>query len=273
MESRFEGAIVVNLTDPRYRLTDFFVIAFQPGSVGSVAAFVLICIAILACLLFAAGTTAVSRKHAFRVITILAIGIVFYGLTIVGIVRSGIFETAFIPFGPIFLIATILIAMSIGFTRLGVGIAAGVPLAWLVGFQAFRLPLEIVLHDWYRSGTIPESMTWSGSNWDIVSGIVALTLCPFAARWRTLAWVANVIGIVLLANVGRVAVMSSPVPFGWDVKPKLELIAYLPYAFIVPICVGGAALGHVLLTRRLLSRSNEFSGGESVGSHAGIRTS
>jgi hypothetical protein len=29
------------------------------------------------------------------------------------------------------------------------------------------------------------------------------------------------------------------VPFGWDVEPKLELIAYLPYAFFAPICVGG----------------------------------
>ena len=46
--------------------------------------------------------------------------------------------------------------------------------------------------------------------------------------------------------------MSSPVPFGWQVDPPLELILFLPYAFIVPICVGGAALGHTLLTRKLL---------------------
>jgi hypothetical protein len=127
-----------------------------------------------------------------------------------------------------------------------------VSLAWLVGFQGFRLPLELVLHDWYASGTIPETMTWSGSNWDILSGIFALLSCFFVNDRRWLAWVFNIVGIILLLNVGRVAIMSSPVPFGWQVDPPLELILFLPYAFIVPICVGGAALGHTLLTRKLL---------------------
>ena len=100
-------------------------------------------------------------------------------------------------------------------------------------------------------------MTWSGSNWDIASGIVALAVCPFVSKWQMLAWLANIVGIVLIVNVGRVAILSSPVPFGWEVEPKLELVAQLPYAFIVPICVGGAALGHVLLTRRLLTKQPE----------------
>ena len=98
-------------------------------------------------------------------------------------------------------------------------------------------------------------MTWTGSNWDIVSGILACLLCAFVDNRNWLAWIVNIVGIVLLINVGRVAVMSSPVPFGWQVDPPLELILYLPYAYIVPICVGGAALGHVLLTRKLLSLS------------------
>ncbi|MEZ6138666.1 MAG: hypothetical protein R3C53_27595 [Pirellulaceae bacterium] len=135
-----------------------------------------------------------------------------------------------------------------------VRIAAGVPIALLVGFQGFRLPLEIVLHEWFLTETIPESMTWTGSNWDIVNGVFALAVCPWATRYRALAWTANIVGIVLLVNVGRVAMLSSPVPFGWDVTPKLELVAHLPYAFIVPICVGGAALGHVLLTRLLATQ-------------------
>ena len=226
--------------------------AFQQGSASSVVAFVAICLAILTSFLLAVWMTTTPRRQAVRVVAVLASGMALYGLTIAGIVVSGIFETAFVPFGPLFLVVTIAIAISIGFSRPGIRIAAGIPLAWLVGFQSFRLPLEIVLHDWYLTGTIPESMTWSGSNWDIISGIVALAVCPFVSRWRALAWIANVVGIVLLVNVVRVAILSSPVPFGWDLEPKLELIAYLPYAFIVPICVGGAALEHVLLTRRLL---------------------
>ncbi|MEO8269570.1 MAG: hypothetical protein ABI557_07620 [Aureliella sp.] len=228
------------------------VFALLYGSATSVIAFIVICLALLASLLMAVWMTITPRTRATRATVLLAGGLALYVLTIAGIVLSGIFEKAFVPFGPMFLVVTIAAAVSLGFSPLGNRISAGISLPWLVGFQSFRLPLEVVLHDWYQTGTIPESMTWTGSNWDIFSGIVALAFFPFVARSRALAWIANVVGIVLLVNVVRVAILSSPVPFGWDVEPKLELIAYLPYAFIVPICVGGAALGHVLLTRRLL---------------------
>lgn len=65
---------------------------------------------------------------------------------------------------------------------------------------------------------------------------------------------ANLAGLILLANVARTALMSSPVPFGWPVEPKLMLIAHLPYAYVGAVCVAGAVAGHVILTRRLLGR-------------------
>ena len=114
-------------------------------------------------------------------------------------------------------------------------------------------PLELVLHAWSEQGTIPQTMTWTGANLDIVSGMISLALAPFATR-RSVAWTVNIIGFVLLMNVARVATMSSPLPFAWhDVQPKLTLIAHLPYALIGPVCVAGALAGHVILTRRLLS--------------------
>jgi hypothetical protein len=125
------------------------------------------------------------------------------------------------------------------------------PLPALAGFQGFRLPLELVLHSWVAQGVIPVTMTWSGRNWDIVSGLLALVAAPFCRRSIVWAWTTNVVGLVLLANVMRVAVLSSPVSFGWTVMPKLELIFHLPYALIIPICVGGALIGHIALTRAL----------------------
>ena len=81
----------------------------------------------------------------------------------------------------------------------------------------------------------------------------ALALAPLSAGSRVAAWMGNVIGAVLLVNVGRVAVFCAPVPFGWqDVTPKLLLPYHLPYALIAPICVGGALAGHIILTRALL---------------------
>ena len=126
------------------------------------------------------------------------------------------------------------------------------PLPVLVAFQGFRLPLELVLHSWVAQGVIPATMTWSGRNWDIISAVVALVAALFCKRSIAWAWLANGVGLALLANVLRVAILSSPVTFGWPVEPKLELIYHVPYALIIPICIGGALIGHIALTRALL---------------------
>ena len=118
-----------------------------------------------------------------------------------------------------------------------------------------RLPLELILHAWAHQGTIPSTMTWTGQNWDIVSGGAALLAAPLARRHRVAAWCANVIGMALLLNVVRVAVLSSPISFGWQITPPLLLAFHLPYALILPVCIGGAAMGHVVLTRALLRHS------------------
>jgi hypothetical protein len=55
-------------------------------------------------------------------------------------------------------------------------------------------------------------------------------------------------------NVMRVVVLSSPLPFGWNVSPPLLLAFHLPYALIAPVCVGGALFGHIVLTRALIKQ-------------------
>jgi hypothetical protein len=103
-------------------------------------------------------------------------------------------------------------------------------------------------------------MTWTGQNFDIVTGILALLAAPFpnraSSRGRAVGWTFNLIGLALLLNVMRVAVMSSPLPFAWkDVEPPLQLALHFPYALIVPVCIGGALIGHIALTRALLRRT------------------
>jgi hypothetical protein len=89
----------------------------------------------------------------------------------------------------------------------------------------------------------------------VIAGIAALLLCPFA-RHRWVAWIANVVGIALLINVARVALVSTPLPFAWtDVDPPLQLAFHQPYMLIVPVCVGGALAGHVVMTRALLRQT------------------
>jgi hypothetical protein len=149
-------------------------------------------------------------------------------------------------FGPI-----LVVWVGLALSPVGRCLATTVPLAALVVFQAFRLPLELVLHSWVAQGTIPQTMTWLGQNWDIISGGTALVCAPLASRFRVAARLANIVGFALLLNVMRVAILSSPVPFGWGVQPPLLLAFHLPYALIGPVCVGGALFGHLVLTRAL----------------------
>lgn len=168
-------------------------------------------------------------------------------------VASGAIVARPMPGLPIFFGVSLGGGLVIGLSRLGGRLAAGLTLTALVAFQSFRLPLELILHAWGQSGTIPMTMTWEGANLDVVSGLVALLCAPLVGRWRGAAWLANVVGLALLINVGRVAMLSSALPFAWpDVSPRLQLAMYLPYAWIGPVCVGGALAGHVILMRALL---------------------
>jgi hypothetical protein len=228
-------------------------VKFVPGSPASVFAFVVIVIAVLAAFLAAVhrayrGEPARAATVTFRTAVITAVWLAFLGF-LVGTHRLERLPMYGLPF---FFGAVAAISLGLGLSSLGGRIAASVPLAALVGFQAFRLPLELVLHAWAEQGTIPVTMTWTGRNWDIISGIVALVACFFANRHRGAAWIANIVGAVLLVNVMRVALLSAPVPFGWHVEPPLLVALNLPYMYIGPVCVGGAIAGHVILTRALL---------------------
>jgi hypothetical protein len=223
---------------------------FHPASPGSVAAFVAIVAAVIVALLWA-----VHRAYrSVKAVGLAMIALVVWLGTLAGLVASGKMSSLPMNGLPLFFGSILAICVGLGLSPVGARLASGVPLAALVGFQAFRLPLELVLHEWAAQGTIPETMTWTGQNWDILSGIAALGCAPLAGRYAVAARFANIAGLALLLNVMRVAIMSSPFPFGWGQQPPLLLALHLPYALIGPVCVGGALFGHVVLTRRLWTR-------------------
>lgn len=213
-----------------------------PASTLSVVAFVAIC-------LFIVGFLHVGFR---RLGATVGLGVWLGAFSVV--VASGWAQAQPMPRVMMLFAAMNLVTIGAALTAPGRWLGENLSLGWLVAFQGFRLPLELVLHDWVASGTIPQTMTWTGQNWDIVTGIAALLLAPFANRSRPLARLANLIGLALLLNVMRVALLSSPLPFAWGQQPPLLLIFHLPYALIVPVCVGGALFGHIALTRALLRR-------------------
>jgi hypothetical protein len=225
---------------------------FTPASASSVMAFLVIVVGVAG-----AFIAAVCRAYRDRPATrarLIALALIY--LILIGVVvETGAMAALPLSGLPFFFGTVFVVSLGTALSPVGGRMATALPLGALVFFQAFRLPLELVLHSWVAQGTIPETMTWTGQNWDIASGLVALVAAPFAGRSRAAAWVANVVGALLIVNVIRVAAMSSPVPFGWGVEPPLLLALYLPYAWIGPVCVGGALIGHIVLTRALIGGS------------------
>jgi hypothetical protein len=147
------------------------------------------------------------------------------------------------------------VAVGVAFSRAGARVVGAVPVAALVGFQAFRLPLELVLHRFYDEGVIPVQMTYSGANFDIVTGVLAV-VCGLglwrgeAGRWAV--WAFNFVGLGLLGAVVRIAVLSAPTPMRVYMNdPPVQLIFHAPYTWILSVCVAGALLGHLLVFRWL----------------------
>lgn len=223
---------------------------FHPASAASVAAFLVIVAVVLLALLAGIHRAYRSARAAGLAAAFLAVWL--GGLA--ALIAGG--KMAALPLHglPLFFGSVLVVSAGLGLSPVGGKLAATLPLAALVGFQAFRLPLELVLHSWAAQGTVPETMTWTGQNLDILSGLIALVVAPFAGRHPVIARAANIIGLALLVNVIRVAVLSSPLPFGWGQQPPLLLALHLPYALIGPACVGGALFGHVVLTRALWTR-------------------
>ena len=216
-------------------------------------AFVLLCLTVIG--VFLAGIWISARREGVdslkRTVAVAGVLVLWILLTAMPAL-SGWAEARPMPRVLLFVATVNLASLAAALSPVGRWLAAGIPIGCLVGFQAFRFPLELILHAWAQDGVIPQTMTWSGSNWDIISGVAALTLAPLVHRARWAAWTANLIGLILLANVMRVAVLSMPLPFAWQVTPPLQLPFHLPFVWILPICVGGALFGHVVLTQALL---------------------
>ena len=145
---------------------------------------------------------------------------------------------------------TVLIVFSV----LGARLADGIPLAALVVLQSFRIPVEWVLHRLALEGAAPVAMSWSGRNFDIVSGVTGLLLGltllrgARASRGVVLGW--NILGLALLANIVVVAVLATPVfhRFG---APTNVLPSEFPWIWLPSFLVQVALGSHLLVFRRL----------------------
>lgn len=155
-----------------------------------------------------------------------------------------------LPVFGVFLLGT----LALGLSPLGRRLST-LPLRLLIGFQAFRVLVELLLHQGGVEGVIPPQLTWSGRNLDIIAGLLAVPVGLCAERMPAAAlWGFNLIGLGLLLNVVSVAILSMPTPFQ-QFEPANTFVGFWPFIWLPTGLVTIALLGHVVLTRRLLRRA------------------
>ncbi len=151
-------------------------------------------------------------------------------------------------------LALVLIA---AFSGLGARLAKHLGYASLIGFHAFRLPLEGLLWTFHHQGRLPVQMTFEGRNFDILTGLSAIVMAVLAQRGmvgRKAALVWNLAGLGLLLNIIGVAVLSLPGRLlAFHDEPPNTLVLHFPYVWIPALFVLAAFLGHLVLFRKIRS--------------------
>ena len=180
-------------------------------------------------------------------------------LIIPGVLASRGLIDSYDPFPIPMAVVLVATGITIWFARSSFGerLAGALPLAALVGFQVFRIPVELLLHQLWKEGIIPQAMTFSGWNFDILTGLSAGILGFVLARGRVnrvllRAW--NAVGLLLLLTIVAIATLATPVLDSAIFEgPRNTLPGTFPFVWLPTVLVQLALLGHLLLFRRLSS--------------------
>jgi hypothetical protein len=154
-------------------------------------------------------------------------------------------------------VGMVVLGFAIAFSRCGRLLASGLPLWTLVAVQGFRLPLELAMHALYGRGFVPLQMSYSGRNFDILTGASALVIAALvrvgrAPFWLVATW--NTAGLALLINVVAIAILSTP-PVHYFGTDRLNVwVTYPPFVWLPAVMVLAAFAGHLVIFRALRSR-------------------
>jgi hypothetical protein len=222
------------------------------------ALFLAVVLVVAATFIFAVLKIPSSRGHPDRGrFALLAIVLVFW-LAIPAVLASrGFLDRYSPPPAPGFVLVSLITVGTVvlALSTFGSRLAAAIPLAGLVGYQVFRVPLEWVLHELYSEGVIPVQMTYAGQNFDFVTGVLAAALglwlwAGHRSVWLVIAW--NIIGLALLVNIVTIAVLSTPAPIRYFMNdPANRLPSMFPYVWLPTFLVQAALFGHLLVFRAI----------------------
>ncbi len=123
----------------------------------------------------------------------------------------------------------------------------------IVRIQIFRVFVEILLWLLFIQNITPVQMTFEGRNFDVLTGLSAPLVAYFLSTNRTALFIWNILGLILLANIVTIAILSLPTPFRVFMnEPANSIIAHFPFVWLPGLLVPLAYGLHFLSLRKLI---------------------
>lgn len=194
----------------------------------------------------------ISRRSGIR----LGIAVALVMAAQFGLAHSGVLQ-AWSKVPPPFmlmLVPTLVLTTRLAFSGLGTSLARRLPWAMLIGLQAFRLPLELLMHRAVREGVMPVQLSYSGWNFDILTGASALVVAFLSLKGKVgrplvTAW--NLMGSLFLATVVGIALVSMPILQAFGPDRMNTWITFPPFVWLPGILVPTALFLHLVAWRKL----------------------
>lgn len=159
-----------------------------------------------------------------------------------------------IPPRPVFMILIpLLVFIATAFSATGSEIIKAIPPYWLVGMQSFRILVELLLWRAFLDNLLPIQMTFEGSNFDGLSGLLAVPVAMLLLRkWiPQLVLFFNIAGLLLLINILLIAILSMPTRFRYFTNESPNtLIGEFPFVYLGAVLVAIALGLHVFSLRQ-----------------------
>ena len=127
--------------------------------------------------------------------------------------------------------------------------------------HSLRIPVEICLFYLFGLGLVPESMTFEGRNFDILSGLTVPFIVYFGYYKKILSnkvlllW--NLVCLGLVLQVVITGVLSAPSPiqqFSFE-QPNIAVLVF-PYVWLPGIIVPLVLFTHLASIRKILIKEN-----------------
>jgi hypothetical protein len=198
------------------------------------------------------------RRTTFAIIAGLAIWLVYVGLfSSLGYMLDASLRPLGILWvvGPVVLFVVFVVVRS----NIGARVAAAIPLWLILGFESFRIGVELLMHRLWEDGLVPKLLTYAGGNVDMFVGLSAPVIAWIATRGRlglrlAMGW--NVLGLLSLANVAASSVLTGPLKLISTEVPNVAMWIF-PYTFIPGFLAPLAVTFHVLAIRAIAARHRD----------------